>query len=78
MQGEIIVLDAGSQPGASKIQTADDCCNACRQNSQVSMRFQGLYALALACLSYFTAPALACPDAGSGVLLKQTNSFCAV
>ena len=40
LQGEIIVLDAGSQPGASKIQTADDCCNACRQNSQVSMCFK--------------------------------------
>ena len=30
------MLDAGSLPGASKITTADDCCNACRQNDQVS------------------------------------------
>ena len=29
------MLDAGSQPGASPITTADDCCNACRQNDQV-------------------------------------------
>ena len=36
VQGNIVVLDAGSRPGASKINTADDCCNACRQNSQVS------------------------------------------
>ena len=35
-QGDIVVLDAGSRPGASKITTADDCCNACRQNDQVS------------------------------------------
>ena len=38
MQGNIIILDAGSQPGASPIATANDCCNACRQNDQVSIR----------------------------------------
>ena len=68
------MLDAGSQPGASKIQTADDCCNACRQNSQVSMHF-------VACILWHRHATYASQPqhySGNSVLLKQTGNCVAM
>ena len=39
MQGDIVLLDVNSRQQGQQVVTADDCCNACRQNRHVSLPF---------------------------------------